>query len=288
MWMLYGLNMFQRYWWVLLVMIPVGMVAGLALSRVHLYFVPRVYESEIILQIKYNPPSGETIESVVTPQYMTRAVFEPIKSRTILSKVSEKLELEKSWGVDKDTVIARLKDAVQVMKIRGTDLLSIKVRTTDPIEACDIARELVTVYREWRTEMEKESLDARLEALKKAVQKQEDEVEQARKDLQILMEIKGIETLANDVVAVEAKRNFEQKSDVYDAMKLKLVREEIDSSLIETDIVIHAEPVIPTMPVGLSDRLLKLNWMAGGVLFSPLLALPVMALLNRRRRPEMA
>ena len=274
--------MFQRYWWVLLVMVPVGMVAGMALSRVHLYFVPCVYESEVILQIKPSSKSG------IHYHYMTGAEIDMFRSETILLKVSEKLELEKSWGVDEETVVARLRDAVEVIDIKGTDLKSVKVRATDPMEARDIARELVTVYREWRTEMVKESLDARLEALKKAVQKQEDEVEQARKNLQIIMEIKGIETLANDVVAVEAKRNFEQQSDIFDQMKLKLVNGKIDTSLIEAHIVIHNEPVIPTAPLGLSDRLLKLNWMAGGVLFSPLLALPVMALLNRRWRPEMA
>jgi capsular polysaccharide biosynthesis protein len=275
----------------MLVMIPLGMVAGLALSRVHLHLSPRVYESEVIFQIKRSSAGISEVETedqrFMKAQYHMSAEFELIKSRTILSKVSEKLALKKSWGADENTVVARLNVAVQVTKIRDTDLKRVKVTSNDPVEARDIAQELVTVYREWRTELVKESLDAQIKQLKRAVQNQEDEVEEARKELESILKIKSEGKPIDDSDVVEARRSFDQKSDVCDAMKLKLVSAKISYSLRETDIVIHDAPVIATAPLGLSDRSLKLNWMAGGVLFSPLLALPVMALLNRRWRPEM-
>ncbi len=282
--------MSRRNWGVLLAMIPVGMVAGLVLARVHLYLVPRVYESEVIIQFMQRSESSidkQAIQSAVEPQYMTSAEFEPIKGGIFFSKVSEKLALEKSWGVDEKAVLARLKDAVQVSKIRDTDLKRVKVTSTDPVEARDIARELVMAYREWRTELEKEANDRMLVDLKRAVQKQEEEVEQARKELESIMEIKGIETQINNIVVVEAKRHFEQKSDIFEQMKLKLVNVAIVGATIEDRVVIHEEPEIPNKPVGLSERLIMLNWMVGGALLAPLVALPIMSFLNRRRRPEM-
>ena len=101
------------------------------------------------------------------------------------------------------------------------------------------------------------------------------------------MKIKGNVAPASDVEVIEAKRNFEQNSDVFEQMKLKLVSWEIDSSMIETVNVVIEEPDIPSKPVGLGERAIMLNWMVGGALFAPLFALPIMALLNRNLRPDM-
>ncbi len=274
----------------LLVMIPVGMVLGLILSRVHLYLVPRVYESEVIIQFMLRGESSiqkQAIEPAVTPQYMTSAEFEPIKSRTILSKVIEKLALEKSWGVDENTVVARLKVAVQVTEIRDTDLKRVKVTSTDPVEARDIARELVMAYREWRRELEKEANDRTQEELRRAVKEQEEEVEQARKELERIVKNKNAEKQYYEYDVATAKRHFEQKSDIFEQMKLKLADVVIAGATIEYRVLIHEEPEIPNNPVGMNERLIMLIWMLGGALFAPLFALPIMAFLNRRRRTEM-
>jgi capsular polysaccharide biosynthesis protein len=284
--------MSQRYGRMLLVMIPVGMVLGLILSRVHLYLVPCVYESEVIFQIKYNPPSEDTMESAVTTNHIMRSIcfpteFEPFKSRTILSKVSQHLKLESSWNVDEDTVVARLRDAVQVMKIRETDLKRVKVTSTDPVEARDIARELIHTYREWRTELEKEAKDRTLVTMRQAVQEQEEEVEKARKELDSTAKNKDGEKLYYEYDVATAKRHFDQESDTFEQMKLKLVGVAIVGATIEDRVVIHEKPEIPNNPIGLSERLIMLNWMVGGALLAPLFALPIMSFLNRRRRLEM-
>lgn len=274
----------------LLVMIPVGMVAGLVLARVHLYLVPRVYESEAILQFKQIVESSrpeEMIKPAATPQFMMGAEFEPFRSRMILLIVSEKLKLEASWGVDEETVLARLKDAVQVKDIRGTDLKSVKVISTDPVEARDIARELVKTYMEWRTKMVIESYDSMLADLRRAVQKQEDDLEQARIELGRIMKIKGSDVSDNDSDVVAAKRNFEHNSDIFKQMKLKLVNVAIKNATIEDRVVIVDHPALPNKPIGFSDRLITLIWMVGGGLFAPILALPIIAFLNRRRRTEL-
>ncbi len=283
--------MSRRNWWILLLMIPLGMVAGLILARVHLYLVPRVYESEVILQFRQRSESfqiKQAIQSEVEPQYMMGTEFEPFKSRTILLKVNEKLKLETSWGVDEDTVVARLKSAVQVIRIRETDLLCVKVRVADPVEARDIALELATTYREWRTEMEKESNDRMLVDLRRAVQKQEEEVEQARKELKSISENTDSDTTVNDSDYFAAKTNFEQKVDILVQMEFKLVNMEIESRIIEVRVVVHDEPEIPNNPVGMSERLIMLIWMVGGALLAPLVALPIMSYLNRSRRPEIS
>lgn len=264
----------------LLAIIPVGILLGLLLSRVHLYLVPRVYESEVIIQITQKDESSVikgAVRSSLKSQFMTGTEFEPFKSSIILSKVSDKLKLKSLWGVDEEAVLVRLKDAVQVTRIRGTDLISVKVRVADPVEARDIASELALAYKEWREAMEKEGLERMLTELRRAVQKQEDEVEEARKELEILIKSKG-----SDIEFIYAKRNFEHEAAIFEQMKLKLVSETMDTFM--SSIVVHEHPEISNQPVGLSERFLVINWIAGGALFAPLLALPMMVFLNRRQR----
>ncbi len=297
-------------------MIPLGMVVGLILSRVHLYLVPRVYESEVIIQIMLRSESSmekQAIEPAVEPQYMTSAEFEPLRSTTIFLKVSEKLGLEASWGVDEKTVLKRLKDAVQVSKIRDSDLKRVKVSSTDPVEARDIARELVKTYGEWRKELEQESSDRMLSEIRRVVREEEGVVEECRKTLEITEKEKTNETviLERDILEANrnpeqhsaiveqlldreilkreilfAKRNLEQHLDILEQLKSKLAREEMGARLIENRVVIHEEPEIPNNPVGMSERLIMLIWMVGVALLAPLLALPIMSFLNRRRRLE--
>jgi capsular exopolysaccharide synthesis family protein len=48
---------------------------------------------------------------------------------------------------------------------------------------------------------------------------------------------------------LEAKRNFEQKQDVLDTMKLKLTSAEIDKNMTEPTIAVHNDPALPDSPV---------------------------------------
>lgn len=118
--------------------------------------------------------------------------FEIIKSRNVLVKVAEQLELPNKWGYDKETIFMILKGIVDTQNRRGTDLIDIKVRHTNKEDARDITAEVAKAYKNYRTEIEGRDSERGLQELRKAVRDQEDKVEERRKLLTTIVRTKGI------------------------------------------------------------------------------------------------
>ena len=127
----------------------------------------------------------------MTPQFFGTE-FEKIKSRNSLQKVVENLQLVNRWNVDKETALGILKGIVNTQNIRGTDLISIRVRHTNKVDARDITEEVASAYKTYRAEIEGRDAERQLHELNKAVQDQEDKVEERRKVLATIVRTKGI------------------------------------------------------------------------------------------------
>ena len=185
----------NRYGIILLTLLLVFMTAA-----VITYVMPKKYESEATIEVKprgggmkplgamYNDTSGA---GGVTPQFFGTE-FEKIKSRNSLMKVVENLELVNRWNVDKETALAILKGIVSTQNIRGTDLISIRVRHTNKVDARDVTDEVAKAYRAYRAEIESGDAERQLHELNKAVRDQEDKVEERRKVLATIVRTKGI------------------------------------------------------------------------------------------------
>lgn len=181
----------NRYGIILLTLALVFMTAS-----VITYVMPEKYESTAVIQVK---PRGKVFEpldgvtgarmSMMTPQFFGTE-FEIIKSTNSLIRVINKLNLTDKWEVNNEQALQILKGIVRTENKRGTDLISITVRFTDKDDAKDIAAEVAEAYKNYRSELENESLERGISELRKAVQAQEDETQDAYKDLTTLMRIK--------------------------------------------------------------------------------------------------
>ena len=185
----------NRYGVILLTLLLVFMTAS-----VITYVMPKKYESTATVQVKPRTPGitvlgRENTESsgagMMTQQFFATE-FEIIKSRNVLSKVSDQLELPNKWGYDKETIINILKGVVDTQNRRGTDLIDIKVRHTNKEDARDITAEVAKAYKNYRTEIEGRDSERALQELRKAVRDQEDKVEDRRKLLTTIVRTKGI------------------------------------------------------------------------------------------------
>ena len=185
----------NRYGIILLTLFLVFMTAA-----VITYVMPKKYESEATIEVKprgtgMSPFGGREID-IEAPNRMTAQFFgtefEKIKSSNSLSKVVENLELMNKWAVDKETAIRILKGIVNTQNIRGTDLISIRVRHTDKEDARNVTAEVAKAYKAYRTEIEVKDADKGLVELNKAVRDQEDKVEQGRKQLATIGRTKKI------------------------------------------------------------------------------------------------
>ena len=185
----------NRYGIILLTLLLVFMTAA-----VITYVMPKKYESEATIEVKPRSagmsPLGPQMSDVsgasrMTPQFFGTE-FEKIKSRNSLEKVVEKLELINRWNVDKETALRILKGIVSTQNIRGTDLISIRVRHASKLDAKDVTQEVTRAYKSYRTEIESRDAERALHELNKAVRDQEDKVEERRKALSTIVRTKGI------------------------------------------------------------------------------------------------
>lgn len=185
----------NRYGIILLTLMLVFMTAA-----VITYVMPKRFESTAVIEVKPRvagmSPLGSAMTETsgagrMTPQFFGTE-FEKIKSRNALAKVVENLQLVNRWNVDKEAALGILKGIVGTQNIRGTDLIAIRVRHTNKVDARDIAEEVARAYKEYRTEIETRDADRQLQELNKAVRDQEDKVEERRKVLATIVRNKGI------------------------------------------------------------------------------------------------
>ena len=185
----------NRYGIILLTLLLVFMTAA-----VITYVMPKKYESEATIEVKPRVPGMSPLGmqmndaqggNRMTPQFFGTE-FEKIKSRNSLEKVVDSLELVSRWSVDKETALRILKGIVITQNIRGTDLISIRVRHTNKLDAKDVAEEVARAYKAYRTEIESRDAEQALVELNKAVRDQEDKVEDRRKVLATIVRTKGI------------------------------------------------------------------------------------------------
>ena len=281
--------MFKRFWWVFLAMIPVGLIAGLFVAAVVTYVMPKQYQSEAVIELK--PLPGDSASSM-TPQFFGNE-FEKIKSRNSLGKVVDHLELVEKWALDKEAAIRILKGIVNTQNIRGTDLISIRVRHTDKEDARDIAAEVARAYVSYRSEILGPSYDKELFELKKAVGLQEDKVEEGRKILTAIVRNGGnihkgtdsadaqADTPVDAQQFAKAKRDFETDRQLLQSLKLKQINNAIAAKMANDSIVVHEEPQIPQSPVSPNVSLNLILGTALGFLLSFPLSLLVILLSNR-------
>lgn len=277
--------MLRRYWWMLLVMLPIGMVIGFMVAAVITYMMPKKYESSATIEFRpwtTNRIDGER-ESV--PENFSKSELVKLKTRNSMLRVVDTLDLTNRWGLDRESAFRVLTKIVRTENIHGTDLYTIVVRSPNREDARDIAAEVVSAYKEYREELENKASDEVLNELRKVVREQEDKVEELRKVLTIIT--RNHQNRAIDAVEAQdyadAKREFEAEISLLDQLKIKVITEEITRNSSGGTIVVHDNPVIPYAPVSPNVALNLVSGAVAGVLLSPLLALPLMWWMGRRR-----
>ena len=280
--------MFKRFWWVFLGMIPFGLIAGLLVAAVVTYVMPRQYESQVILEVK--PP----MKSEITPQFFA-AEFTRIKSHSSLAKVVEQLELSTKWGLDREPTIQFLKGIITTENIRGTDLISIQVRHTNKEDARDIAAEVTRVYRDDRTEIHKQAQEMSRLAFRKTIRDLEDQMESLRqvrasasKTYHLLHydSPQPAENVPSAADLADANRDLAITEERLKEFKIKELNDAILRQLSSKAVGLHEEPRISQKPVSPNVTLNLILGSFGGLLLSPLLALPVMILLTRSHQAK--
>ncbi len=135
-------GLLRRWWWVFLIMFPVGLLIGLAAGSIWVYIAPKQYQAETVIEIGAYGGTQPTI----TPTFFG-SQFEAIKSRESLVTVAEQLDLPNKWGISLDSTVQTVKGIIVTQNIRGTDLISISARHTNKQDAAAIANAVALNYQ---------------------------------------------------------------------------------------------------------------------------------------------
>jgi polysaccharide biosynthesis transport protein len=251
----------NRYGIILLTLLLVFMTAA-----VITYVMPKKYESEATIEVK---PRGLGIQplgrmmgessgaNLMTPQFFGTE-FEKIKSRNALNKVVEKLELVNRWNVDKETALSILKGIVNTQNMRGTDLISIRVRHANKVDARDITDEVAKAYTAYRTESEDRDAEQAIHELNKAVRDQEDKVEERRKVLATISNTKGIIYTGQDSFYSQRGVNEDEGARTAEEAYHKLEQEKIQlESQINSLLKYDSDELMMLSGLNLPDSVIK-------------------------------
>lgn len=282
--------MFKRFWWVFLVMLAVGPLAGCFFAFLITRMIPKQYESQTVIEVKPRVMAGNSEEvhaaSSRPPAESMENYSAQILSPEVLSLAAENLQLAERWNLGRNDTLSILTESVDVGQIRGTDLIFIRARHTDKVAARDIAAGVSSAYRQHRNETQEKQAESFLREIREAVKEQEDIVEGIRNRLRaakvkLSSEGQSEENESATQDYEQLKSGFVAAQDVLQEKKLKQMGETIYRKIPWESVELHNPAVISNSPVSPNVRLNMVLGTAAGFLFSPLLALPVIWLLGR-------
>lgn len=239
--------------------------ACVALSLLVIRFYPFQEEGRVVIEVKpriqglspFAPDAQASKDGTLPPQFFETESGKIRSSKTI-KKVVERLGLAERWNVDEETAIQRVRDKVRTRQVKGTDLIEIRAKDGNELDAKRIAREVALAYRDYREELERKDAEKALAELNKAVRAQEDKVEDRRKVLTTIARAKKIIYKGDDAFYgssgvdeedaikrgldvqdyVDAKRDFDSDQELLQQLKLKLIGETVSSNMPRESVVI--------------------------------------------------
>jgi len=190
------------------------LVMAVAAISIITHMMPKKFESKAVIQVK-NPlrvgtalGHDSSMAPLKTPQHLISTEFEVMRSKLTLKIVVQQLNLTTVWAKTEDEAINLLRTMITTQNIRGTDLIEIRVRHSDPVVTRDIAKGVYEAYKKRREDKERIMAEEGLKELEKAVLEQSDVLEDKRKQRNTLLRMAPVMIREN-----LAMPSFEQQAE---------------------------------------------------------------------------
>jgi succinoglycan biosynthesis transport protein ExoP len=173
--------------------------------------LPKIYSSSATIRVREDAIDVEVFDRQFTGgfnPFFLKTEFEIIQSRTILSSVLDRLNLQQRWSarednkggmIPRDICMEILERSVRVSQYRDTSMIQIEVFRDDPDEAMQIANEIADVYRDYRQSSKRAEVRAGVQALENELLKQQQKVSEAEEDLERIRQEVGVLTMTRGV-----------------------------------------------------------------------------------------
>jgi succinoglycan biosynthesis transport protein ExoP len=186
--------------------------------------LPKIYSSSTTIRVREDSLDIDVFDRQFAGgfnPFFLKTEFEVIQSRTTLSSVLDRLNLQQRWSAreeNKGGLIPRnicmeiLEKSVRVSQYRDTSMIAIEVFRDDPDEAMQIANEIAEVYREYRQSTKRGEVRAGVQALENELLKQQQKVNEAEEDLERIRQEVGVLTM-NRGIRIDTIRQQQMEAD---------------------------------------------------------------------------
>jgi uncharacterized protein involved in exopolysaccharide biosynthesis len=214
--------------------ILITLFMAVVVTAVITYVMPKKFESKAVIQVNNSFRVGTALghDSLMaplnTPQHFTSSELEVMRAHLTLQLVVQQLNLTALWGVTEDEAINLLRTMITTQNIRGTDLIEIRVRHSNPAVARDVAKGVYEAYKKRREDKVRSIAEEGLKELEKAVLEQSDALEDKRKQRNTLLRMAPV--MIRDNLAMPS---FEQQAEYLEQERASAV-----TALAELDTLI--------------------------------------------------
>lgn len=251
-----------------------GIVILLAslLGGIVAYVGPRTYESRCVVELL--PASAEVakLNDGETLAEQVRTAAEVMVLQVVCNRVSDALDLELRWGLDRESTVLVLKGAVAAEVIPGTTLIEIRTRMHDAEDARDVAMEVPEAFRDRLAEIEDRQLESQLACLDRFEQDLDFEKDQLVKRFDVDAADGKIQS---EIAGIEAKRTV---------VAGERGRLELRRRVPVERLVVHEQPTLARSPVAPDVPLIFVGWVLGGLVVGLILGWWLSGVVGQVRR----
>lgn len=237
----------------------------LVAAAVSAYFfskaMPPVYQATTTILIKgpssMQNPFSEAFGIASNPDIQN--YVEILKSRTVIQKASDKLGLNLKPGT---LEFDKLRSAVSVQAVQGTDVVRVSVESTDPAQARDVANAIVDAFSELTQQSNREEVSGAADFISTQLPTVEADLRAAESALQRFKETEKVYSPSDEVKAqldqltnletsrAEAKVSLEETRQRLEHTRRQLANEQ---QTVVSQTTITKNPLIQALQGKLSD-----------------------------------
>lgn len=184
-------------------------ICVLAAGILSFFIIDPTYEAKSVLMASFATDklvniskNGDSVEGILNtistyPVLTIQTYKEQIKSPKILQQVIEDLNLS-----EKEITRVGLRDMIALEAIKDTNLIEIKVSSSDPELAANIANAMSTRFTEFVTDLSKQQASKSSKFLKAQIESEKSKLDEASLELKrIMAQPRGVDELASEQAA---------------------------------------------------------------------------------------
>lgn len=239
-------------------------ICVLAAGILSFFIIDPTYEAKSVLMASFATDklvniskNGDSVEGILNtistyPVLTIQTYKEQIKSPKILQQVIEDLNLS-----EKEITRVGLRDMIALEAIKDTNLIEIKVSSSDPELAANIANAMSTRFTEFVTDLSKQQASKSSKFLKAQIESEKSKLDEASLELKrIMAQPRGVDELASEQAA---------KLELLSEYKVGVVEKEVELNKLKAGLAAAEEELKNTPQILVTNKSVSEDQLLGRI-----------------------